>query len=143
MRVEFGDECLAAGPHFRQALSLTAAQCTVAGSGVRAECWVAAADDALVAIITDERETPRPIDIILSMWREPEVRRGAHTASYAFAQTAARASVVQTFTERDHYCSSAVAVACPDANGEVIADGATTRVSVSYTHLTLPTICSV
>ena len=128
VRIEFGDECLAAGPDFRQALSLAAARCTVAGSGVRAECWVAAADDALVAIVTDERETPRPIDIILSMWRAPEVRRGAHTASYAFAQTAARASVVQTFTERDHYCSSAVAVACPDANGEVIADGATTRV---------------
>lgn len=126
--IEFGAECLGSGSHFCQTLSLNTGRCTVTDHDVSAECWVATEDDALVAIVIDERETPRPIDAILSMWREPEIRRGAHTASYAFVDSAARTSVVQTFTECDHYCSSAVAVACPDANGEIIDGGATARV---------------
>ena len=128
LSIGFGEESLAAGPHFHQALSLAAARCIVVGRGVGAECWVSAEDDALIAIVTDERETPRSIDVTLSMWREPDVRRDAHTASYAFERAADRATVVQYFTEGDHYCSSAVAVACPEADVAIINDSATARV---------------
>ena len=128
LSIGFGGEPLGATSHFRQSLSLWSAQCAVEGQVVRAECWVAAEDDVLVVTVTDERESPLPIDVTLSMWREPEERHGAHRASYAFQQTTSSITVVQTFEEADHYCSSAVAVGCPGADAQVISEDAKSRV---------------
>ena len=106
------------GPAFRQSLSLQEARSEVTGEGVQATCWVAAEDDVLVVTLTDEREAPQPIDVTLAMWRAPEARNGAHTAAYAFRRTAGGMTIVQTFREGDHYCSSAVAVACLDIEAQ-------------------------
>ena len=128
LHIGFGGEPLRGIPHFRQSLSLWSARCAVDGQGVRAECWVAAEDDVLVVTVTDDRASPLQIDVTLSMWREPETRRGAHTAAFAFQQNTDRIAVVQNFSEGDHYCSSAVAVECPGADAQVISVDATTCV---------------
>ena len=108
-----GGEPFRSGPAFRQSLSLQPAQCTVTGEGVTVNCWVAAQDDVLIVTLTDGRKEPRPIELTLGMWREPEVRHGEHTAVYALRQNAENVTIVQTFREADHYCSSAVAASSP------------------------------
>ncbi len=44
------------------------------------------------------------------MWRVPEVRDGAHLATYEFREASAGVAVVQAFREGEHFCASAVAV---------------------------------
>ncbi len=123
LSIDCGNEPFRPSPDFRQALSLHSARCAVDGRGVRAECWVAAEDDILVVTITDDRETPLPIDVTLMLWREPEVRSGAHVATLSFRHSGDRIGVVQTLAEADHYCSSAVVVACPEADAQVVDTG--------------------
>lgn len=123
--IDLGGQAL--GSHFRQSLSLGTARCTVEGQGVSAECWVAPEDDVLVVTVSDERPTPLPIEVTLSMWGEPHVQIGDHTASYVFRQDTDRIAVVRAFSEADHYCSSAVAVACADAEAQVIGTDPTCR----------------
>ena len=128
LRIDCGNEPFRPGPDFRQALSLHSARCTVDGRGVDAECWVAAEDDVLIVTITDARETPLPIDLNLMLWREPEVRSGAHLATLSLSHSENRIGVVQTLAEADHYCSSAVVVACPEADVQVLDTGDGSRV---------------
>lgn len=104
-----------AGPAFGQELSLHDARCTVRGEGVRAECWVAADADVLVVEVTDERESPSPVEVTLAMWHPPEVRHGPHSASYAFRERPGGVAVVQTFREGRHICLSALALRAPGA----------------------------
>ena len=118
--VIFGGEPFRAGPHFAQPLSLADAQCEVRGEAVYVVCWVAAEADALVVEVTDERESPQPIEVKLAMWREPEVKTGGHTAAYAWRKGNGRVAVVQTFREAKHFCGSAVAVSCPTSEAEIL-----------------------
>ncbi|SVD80512.1 uncharacterized protein METZ01_LOCUS433366, partial [marine metagenome] len=69
LRVDCGNEPFRPSPDFRQDLSLHSARCAVDGRGVSAECWVAAEDDIMVVTITDDRETPLPIEVTLTLWR--------------------------------------------------------------------------
>jgi hypothetical protein len=69
--IAVGGTPFAAGPAFRQRLSLDQARCTVTGEGVRAECWVAAEEDVLVVALTDTRDAPQPVEVTLAMWRDP------------------------------------------------------------------------
>ncbi|MBT5876163.1 MAG: hypothetical protein HOH43_22235 [Candidatus Latescibacteria bacterium] len=127
MRVSTGGEPFVPGKAFRQSLSLQTAQCTVTGKGVTVTCYVAAQDDVLIVTVTDERREPEPIEVTLGMWREPEVREGGHSAAYSFRQTAENISVVQTFRETDHYCSSAVAVSSPGNDACIVGVSANSR----------------
>ncbi|OPZ83065.1 MAG: hypothetical protein BWY76_02456 [bacterium ADurb.Bin429] len=113
VRVAVGGQPFHAGHHFAQRLSLADARCEVRGEAVRVACWVAAEDDVLVVEVTDERESPQPIEVTLAMWRESEVTTGAHTAAYAWRGEHGRAAVVQTFREAEYFCTSAVAVSSP------------------------------
>jgi len=114
--VDVGGEPFAAGPAFGQRLSLYEAEDTVVGSGVRARCFVCATADVLVVEIDDTRDVPQPVRVTLSMWREPEVLSGDHLAKYSWAEaddkslpcSGYRVTVAQHFSEKDHYCSSAV-----------------------------------
>ena len=118
--VSVGGEPFQAGPDFRQHLSLHDARCTVTGDGVTASCWVSAEDDVLVVTLTDVRERPRPVEVRLAMWCDPEVRHGAHVAAYSFRAIAGGSVVVRTFREADHYCSSAVAVGARDTLADLL-----------------------
>lgn len=117
VRVAVGGGALRRSPCFRQCLSLEDARCSILGEGVRIECWVAAENDVLVVEVTDERDAPCSVTVELAVWSEPEVRLAAHTAAHAFAELAGGMAVVRSFREGDHYCSSAVAAACPSACG--------------------------
>jgi hypothetical protein len=118
--VAIGGQPFHAGHHFAQRLSLADARCEVRGEAVRVACWVAAEDDVLVVEVTDERESPQPIEVKLAMWREPEVKTGAHTAAYAWRGEHGRAAVVQTFREAKHFCASAVAVSSPGNEVQIL-----------------------
>ncbi len=126
--IAVGGEPFHAGPHFQQSLSLADARCDVRGEGVRAACWVAAADDVLVVEVTDDREVPQPIEVKLAMWREPEVKIGAHTASYAWRQGDGRVAVEQSFREAEHYCASSVAVLSPGGDTQILDAGEKARI---------------
>ncbi len=100
---------------FQQHLSLYDARCTIKGGGISAACWISANDDLMVVELTDSRKHPKPIDVKLSIWREPIVQQGRHTAAYQFQNTQQSISVVQTYRELDHFCSSAVVVSSSGA----------------------------
>ena len=106
--ISVGGDSFGAGPAFGQSLSLRDARCTVKGDAVRADCWIAAGDDVLVITVTDARETSWPIDVALSMWPEPEVLHGPHSAEFSCKRTERGVSILQIFHEADHYCSTAV-----------------------------------
>ncbi len=116
-------------PDFRQRLSLYEAQCEVRGGGLTVRSFVAAGDelsestDILVVEVEDERASPQPLRLTLSMWRAQEVRTGNHLALYAFAEDSFgaqgedsdRLTLTQQFTEGDHYCASAVSATADGA----------------------------
>ena len=126
--IAVGGEPFRAGPRFEQRLSLAHARCEVRGEDVQATCWVAADEDVLVVEVTDERESPRPIEVILAMWRAPELRTGGHVAAYRFRENEGSVAVIQTFREAEHTCSSAVAIGTHGAEGQVAAPDERTRV---------------
>lgn len=117
--IAVGGEPFGPGPHFAQRLSLADARCELRARDLRVSCWVAAQDDVLVIEVTDERESPEPIEVKLAMWREPEVRTGAHTATYAWQPGDGCVALVQTFREAAHFCASAVAVSSPAGEAEI------------------------
>jgi len=116
------------GPHFSQWLSMADARCEVRGEGVRIACWVAAEDDVLVVEVTDEHESPQPIKVQLTMWREPEVNNGGHTATYTWCRGKGHVTIVQTFREAEHFCTSAVAVMSTAVNAQILEADATSRI---------------
>lgn len=117
--VDVGGTPFVAGKGFRQRLSLYDAETRVAGESVELRCFVAAHTDVLVLEIDDGRVEPQPVRVTLSMWRAPEVVQGNHAARYRFSESHDSATVVQSFEEKDHYCSSAVAVRVGDEGTEV------------------------
>lgn len=117
--VEVGGRPFAAGQAFKQRLSLYDAEAHIAGAAVNVRCFVASHTDMLVLEIDDQRVKPQPIRLTLSMWRAPEVVQGNHAARYRFSESNDAATVVQTFDEKDHHCTSAVAVRIGDEGTEV------------------------
>jgi hypothetical protein len=95
---------------FYQHLSLYEAEEVIEGEGVRVRCFVASDRDVLALEIDDRRPEPQALRVDLSMWRDDVVVNGDHTARYEFEDLPVGAAVVQTFTEAEYYCASAVAV---------------------------------
>ena len=126
--IAVGDEPFRAGPHFSQRLSLADARCEVRGEGVRIACWAATDDDALVVEVTDDRDSPQPVEVKLAMWREPEVMTGAHTATYSWRQENGHIAVVQSFREAKRFCAAAVAVASTGGDAEILETDAKSRI---------------
>ena len=93
--VDVGGEPFQAGETFLQRLSLYDAECAVSGEGVSVRCFVSAAADVLVLEVDDQRQSPQPLRLKVSMLREPEVKTQEHVARSAFADCADRALLVQ------------------------------------------------
>jgi len=106
--VDLGSEQFS-GDSFEQRLSLYDAEVSITGTGVHVRCFISAVSDVLVLEVDDQRENPQPIRLTVSMWREPEVKTGAHIARYKFDQFQDAVLVVQKFAEGDYHCESAVA----------------------------------
>lgn len=107
--VDVGGKPFQSGNTFLQHLSLYDAECAIRGTGVSVRCFVSTAADVLVMEIDDQRDAPSPLQVRISMLREPEVRTGEHVARSIFADSADRTHLVQRFQEREHDNASAVA----------------------------------
>jgi len=117
--IEVGSDIFIDQPGFQQHLSLYDARCTINGGGISAACWISANDDLMVVELTDTRENPKTIDVKFSMWREPIVQQGRHTAAYHFTETSQGVAVVQTYREHDHFDSSAVVISSSGAESNL------------------------
>ena len=127
--VNVGSQAFIAGPGFSQQLSLYDAEDVIQGKDVSARCFVSS-DDVLVLEVDDRRATPQPLLVDVSMWRNPVVTNGAHTASYTFQDTSQTSTLIQQFTENDYYCGSAVAVQVAGASGGVQTSDRCRRITV-------------
>ena len=94
---------------FTQRLSLYDAEVSIAGVGISVRCFISAVSDVLVLEVNDQRPEPQPIHLTVSMWRPPLVKTKGHTAQHQFIDVVDSVCLVQEFTEKDHYCASAVA----------------------------------
>jgi hypothetical protein len=110
-----------AGPDFRQHLALYQAECTVQGTGVGVRSFVSAQRDILALEIEDRRAVPQPIHLRLQMWRPPVVVHGEHTARYGFRSAGTHLLVEQHFDEGAYHCASAVLLAAPGREADLLA----------------------
>ncbi|MBM3242153.1 hypothetical protein FJZ31_38265 [Candidatus Poribacteria bacterium] len=106
--LDLGNEVFC-GEVFEQRLSLYEAEVSVTGNGVRIRCFISAVTDVLVLEVDDRREKPQPVRLSVSMWREPQVKTGAHVAGYQFDECQDGVILVQRFEEGDYHGASAVA----------------------------------
>ena len=109
IRVDVGGDVFRKREGFAQHLSLYDAEDVIEGDGVRVRCFVASGCDVLALEIDDRRPKPQALRVDLAMWRDPVVVNGDHTARYDFHDLPGTAALVQTFTEAEYFCGSAVA----------------------------------
>lgn len=72
IRIDVGGDPFSGGP-FEQRLSLYDAEDTIVGNDVVVRCFVSSQTDVMVVEIDDKRPTPQPLELVVSMWREPNV----------------------------------------------------------------------
>ncbi|MBU6239285.1 MAG: hypothetical protein KGQ51_15800 [Planctomycetes bacterium] len=112
--IQVGGEPFDAGKgKFRQQLSLENAECTIETADIVARMFLSAETDVLVLEIDDRRESPQPLQVAVSMLREPEVRAGENFASTGFVDKPKQVVLQQRFRERDFHNASAVVVGLP------------------------------
>jgi len=119
------------GNGFRQRLSLDTAECAVEGLALKVRCFVSSAKDVLIMEIDDQRESPQPLRVKVSMLREPEVRTGEHVATTSFADNADHVLLTQRFQERGYRNASAVAVALAGGGARIETPSAKERTVVA------------
>lgn len=132
--IQLGGEPFEAGKgKFRQQLSLENAECTIETADIVARMFVSAETDVLVLEIDDRRESPQPLQVAVSMLREPEVRAGENFASTSFVENSRRIVLHQRFREREYHNASALVVgvsgsdATANEAAQVAPTSATTR----------------
>ena len=94
---------------FEQRLALYDAEISIVGSGINVRCFISAVSDTLVLEVDDQRAEPQSMRLTVSMWRPPLVQTNEHTAQHKFMDIADSVCLIQEFTDKDHYCTSAVA----------------------------------
>ena len=133
LTVAVGGAPFSPGEGFRQQLSLYRAESTIDAPGVQVRCFVTASDrvgnqagksaepwDVLVVQVADSRTQPQPLQVTLSMWRDPEVKIDRHVARYRFRNESKTVLLAQQFEEGDFHCASAVAATLVDAESEIV-----------------------
>src|SRR5690606_6743546 len=91
----------------------------VRGEGVAAHVLAWNEQDVMAFEISDNRQEPAAITVVLRMLRAPEVKTGAHRAVSKIESRDGRIILTQQFTEGDYYCGSAVAVGMVGRSAEV------------------------
>jgi len=132
--IQVGSEPFDAGKgNFQQQLSLENAECAIETADIVARMFVSAETDVLVLEIDDRRDSPQPLQIAVSMLREPEVQAGENFATTRFLGNPKQVVLNQQFRERDFHNTSAVVVGLPKNDGaandaaQVVPTSATTR----------------
>ena len=105
-----GDPFDAGKGKFLQQLSLENAECTIETADIVARMFVSAETDVLILEIDDRRDSPQPLQIAVSMLREPEVRAGENIATTHFLDNPKQVVLDQRFRERDFHNTSAIVV---------------------------------
>jgi hypothetical protein len=77
--------------------------------------------------VDDQRESPQPVKVTVSMLRNPEVRIGEHIATSTFIEDPSRIVLTQRFQERDYHNASAVVVAVAGDAAKIELTSATSR----------------
>lgn len=132
--VHVGGQPFAPGENaFLQRLSLENAECAIEGRGVQVRCFISANSDVLVMEVDDQRASPEPLRVAVSMLRKPEVRAAENIATSTFIEDKSRIVLTQRFRERDYHNASAVAVGVAGEGGAEI-----DRTSVTSRTLILP-----
>jgi hypothetical protein len=128
--IEFVDainDVFAAGPEFRQHLSVYDALLTTQGKGVSARVLAWHEKDVIAVEVDDRRSQPLPINIDLRMLRYQiqysagrnweltsrhmvSMRNRSHTAASTLRIERDKVALLQEFREDKHYCASAVLV---------------------------------
>ena len=127
VKIDLGGEPFSGKGKFKQILSLYNAEDIIDGNGVVARCFVFSQADVIVVEIDDQRSTPQPLELTVSMWREPNVitpetdpaSSGYHQAHFDFNDSIPQTILMsQQFNEHfdpqyqkgsDYHCRSAVA----------------------------------
>jgi len=131
--IDFGGQPFApVEKQFRQRLSLANAECTIESPAIQARMFVSADSDLLVMEIDDQRPSPEPLKVTVSMLRKPVVKTGEHVATTNFAEDKSRIVLVQRFSELDYHNASAVVVGLiGDGKAESNATGETRTLVLS------------
>ena len=129
--IDVGDQQFAAGEAFLQRLSLYTAEDKIVGKAVSVRCFASSERDVIVLEIDDRRSEPLPIGLTVSMWREPKVIRGDHSACYTIKGSADTSVVVQRFHEKDYHCASAVAARIVEEQTSLKASSERTRTLIA------------
>jgi hypothetical protein len=77
--------------------------------------------------VDDRRESPQPLKVTVSMFRNPEVRTGEHGATSTFTEAPSRIVLRQRFRERDYHHASAIVVGVAGGGAEIEQTSATSR----------------
>lgn len=132
--IEVGGQPFAADKgNFRQQLSLETAECILETTDIVARMFVSANTDVLVLELDDRRDSPQPLQIAVSMLREPEVRAAENFASTGFVDNPKQVVLHQRFRERDFHNASALVVsvsgndAAENKAAQIVPTSATTR----------------
>ncbi|MFM8478703.1 MAG: glycosyl hydrolase family 95 catalytic domain-containing protein, partial [Planctomycetaceae bacterium] len=132
--IEVGGQPFAADKgNFRQQLSLETAECILETTDIVARMFVSANSDVLVLELDDRRDAPQPLQIAVSMLRQPEVRVGENFASTGFVDNPKQVVLHQRFRERDFHNASALVVsvsrndAAENKTAQIVPTSATTR----------------
>ena len=128
LTIDVGGRPFRSGAQFRQHLSLHRAECRVHGEGVTVRCFVHAAAELLVLEVEDSRDEPQPLRVALSMWRDPVVKLGGHTAAYAFQVRSQTVFLEQRFVEDEYYCGAVAALRAAGGEVGIVESGAGERV---------------
>lgn len=103
----------------RQHLDLYEAQGNIIGEGVKSSFFACEGTDVLAFRITDQRSCFDGINIKLKMLRDAEVRSKSHLAVSRFVILEDIMVLVQEFSEKDYFCTSAVAVQVKGRAGRI------------------------
>ncbi|MDO8686107.1 MAG: DUF5703 domain-containing protein [Clostridiales bacterium] len=112
--VDVGGSPFTEGEAFSQCLDLYEAEDIIDGESVSVRCFISAIKDLMVVEVDDRRDCPEPLRVTVSMWRQPRVETGGHIACYEFDCTEGTTLVVQTFKEKEYYCTSLVTASIMD-----------------------------
>lgn len=135
--INIGGNSFSGSGTYEQRLSLYDAEERILGNDVAVRCFVSSNSDVMVVDIDDQRATPQPLELTVSMWRETDVitpetnptSSGYHQAHFDFDDSLPRTLlVVQQFNEHfdvqyqkgsDYHCRSAVAAGISGAITEI------------------------
>jgi hypothetical protein len=108
--IEFpGFDEVFSGNEFKQHLSCYDAVVTTEGKQVKTEAFVWSEKDVMVIHVEDNR-TSQPVVVRLRALRPAITKKGNHSAVSEFSKDENHIILMQTFTENDFLCKSAVAI---------------------------------